>query len=468
MIEILPSLNKKDEKAMYIQLYEYIKKEIENTKLKKGERLPSIRALATKIGVSVTTIKFAYEQLVIEGFIENKEKSGYYVKDINASKKEYKVQKSKNQKIKKEEQKNYFEIYDEECFDFLKWKKCLNYVLNYQKKELLSDIDIQGECGLRNQIANYVFQARGVHCDVEDIIIGAGTQQLMTIIAVILKKCNLKSIGFEDPGYNMSRNIFLNHNFTNHNLEIDKDGIIYDPQKFKNLDTIYISPSHQFPTGIVTSISRRKKIIKWANENKKYIIEDDYDSELRYYGRPIPALKSNEELDNIIYIGSFASTLLSSIKISYLILPSKLLKEYKKIKNNYSQGVSKLEQLTLEKFIKEGFYQKHIKKIRKLYSEKANKITNHIFKNYKNKINVVSDTSGLFLVLEINSNKTEEYLADIFREEGIKATPYKNYLSEEKIKDEKHTPKILIYFYNVKTEKIIEIIDKIAKEKLQS
>lgn len=457
MKEILPALDMDSVEPLYLQLYKYIRKEIELGNIAPGDKLPSIRSLSAKLGISITTVRTAYDQLSMEGYILSRDKSGYLVNALDMGD-SAKVS-SSPQKAEDKENQRHDNIYDERCFDFVKWKKCLSYTMIYNKAHLLAEADYQGEYELREQVARYVFQSRGVHCSSEDIVIGAGTQQLLMILSALLKKQNKKTIGIENPGYFLSENIFSSQGFEICHLPLDKEGVQLSQDQTPKLDLLYVSPSHQFPTGIVMSASRRSNLLSWASQDQGgYIIEDDYDSELRYFGRPVPALKAMDKNDRVIYMGSFASTLLPSIRISYLVLPKELLLLYKNMKNAYSQGVSIVDQLTLCQFIQDGHYQRHIRRIRRIYSEKSAVLSEFIKKTFGDNIKIISNTSGLFMILQIQTKSTEQELAMALREEGIKATPYGSYEKRE------YSPKerlLLLYFYNIKTGELMEILEKV-------
>ena len=258
--------------------------------------------------------------------------------------------------------------------------------------------------------------------------------------------------------YFLSQHIFSEQKFETVHLHVDSEGVLLNPLMAKRLDLLYVSPSHQFPTGIVMSARRRTQLLAWARDRSGYLIEDDYDSELRYYGRPIPALKAMDKNQRVIYIGSFSSTLLPSIRISYLVLPRELLAIYHQLKHSYSQGVSKVDQLTLCKFMKDGHYQRHIRRIRRLYSEKASRLSELIQKKYRGKIEIVSNTSGLFLIARFESERTEQELAKLFVDAGIKATPYGSYV---KTAYEQVRPGLLVYFYNIELQRMEELLQKI-------
>lgn len=459
MIEILPELRKDAKEPLYLQLYRYIKGEIEKGTIHPEDKLPSIRALSDKTGISITTVRTAYDQLMMEGYIQSQEKSGYYVSRINFIK-DPEIDKSQKTKVKQTSSKIIKNLYDSSCFDFIKWKKCISHILTYDTNKLLAEADFQGEKEFREQIRKYIFQSRGVHAEVENIVVGSGTQQIMNLLASILKTLDKNAIGFENPGYMMSELIFRNQNFDVADIELDKEGLMISSIK-KNLDLLYVSPSHQFPTGIVMSASRRMQLLSWANSRDGYIIEDDYDSELRYYGKPIPSLKAMDKNDRVIHMGSFSATLLPSIRISYVVLPQKLLEVYKKIKASYAQGVSKVDQLTLTKFMEEGHYQRHIKRIRRLYSEKSGQLSEFLEQNYPGEAAIISNTSGLFIILDLDSAKNEEKISEIFRSYGIKATPYKNYV---KTRYKPQRPRILLYFYNIEKEHLNKIVSRGMRE----
>ncbi|MGB5823333.1 MAG: PLP-dependent aminotransferase family protein [Proteocatella sp.] len=463
MKEILPVLDYNREEPLYLQLYKYIKNEIQESRLKPEEKLPSIRSFSEKIGVSKTTIQTAYDQLLIEGYIYSKIKSGYYVSQIITEEKyeNQDVEKLNNEKqIEPYLKQEYLKFHDDTSFDFIKWKKCSNHILTYNTRELLTEADVQGELELREEIARYVYQSRGVYCRAGEIVIGAGIQQIIVMLSVLLKKLDKQSISFENPGFMLSQNIFKDYSYRVSSIDLEDNGINIDILKKQDPDIVYISPSHQFPTGAVMPIAKRMQILSWAMENEKYIIEDDYDSELRYTGKPIPALKGLDKNDKVIYIGSFSSTLLPSIRISYMVLPEPIRFLYSNIKDNYTQGCSKVDQLILSKFMREGYYQKHIRRIRRIYAEKSSRITSLIKNEYSDVLKVVSNLSGLYVILEINTQKSETDIVDEINSIGVKATAFSQYV---KGLSKGSKPIIMLYFFNLNISKLDEIMSKIVQ-----
>lgn len=449
MKEFLPIFT--DRAPLYQQLYDYIKEEISLGMLKKDERLPSIRATSKSLNVSKTTVKTALEQLLIEGYIYSKDRSGYFVSDagrlenIPAIKE---IIKTPNLIIKSKT-----EEVDEEIFDFNKWKKCTNQIFTYKQRELLKETDIQGEVELRKEITKYLYEARGVVCHKDSIVIGAGVSLLTPILANIFKSMDYSSIAFEDPGFVPSQRAFEDFGYNISLLQVDDSGIEMEALKKINPRLLYLSPSHQFPTGGLMSVSRRIKVLSWAKENNSYIIEDDYDSELRYNGKPVPSLKSLDEDDRVIYLGSFSSTLIPSIRISYMVLPEKILESYIKIMKNYPQGCSKVDQLIMTEFMKEGYYQRHVRRIRRLYGEKVNRIK--VALKDSEYIGIIGEDAGQYAIIEIK-HQNERKLEEILSNSKFRILPLKSFMrSKAKWK----YPRYMLYFYSVPIDELEKYIN---------
>ena len=324
-------------RSLYVQLYDYLKREITEGRIETGERLPSLRAMADEAGVSVTTVKMAYEQLMVEGYLISKPQSGYYaaqgavIKDPQKRPKDHGVEKkarSGGHDGSEQRQKSSTPAfsYDPESFDFVKWKKCMAAVLNETPEQLLSEGDRQGEPVLREEIARYLYKSRGVICTGDQVVISAGTQQLMNHLARILKMMDIVHVSFEDPGYMPVRNIIRDWGFSMSCIPVEDDGIVIERLPVNIRTAVYICPQNQFPTGALMPISRRREILDWAEANDSIIIEDDYNSELRYTGMPIPALQGIDHGSRVVYLGSFTSTLFPAIRISYMVLPEGLVK----------------------------------------------------------------------------------------------------------------------------------------------
>ena len=417
MKAIIPDFNLNAARPIYLQLYDYIKSDILTGSMTYGERLPSLRQLSESLGISITTVSQSYNQLAVEGYIEPRPHSGYYIKDIG------KIPSADTDRtIYAYETPVHMpgnHIYDLSCFDFNKWKKCSNRIFTEFSHLLMFEGDPQGEEPLRYEISRYVFNSRGVVCSPDQIVIGAGTQQITIQLTRILNELGISHAAMEEPGYMPVRNIFKDNGFVITPVPVRSDGICIERLPDNIRSVAYVSPSNQFPTGAVMPIGRRRELLEWAYRNNSIIIEDDYDSELRYFGRPVPAMQGIDEGRCVVYLGSFSSTLFPSIKISYMVLPDKMADIFQQIKSNYTQTCSKAEQLTLALFMENGMYQTNIKKLRNLYSHKLQKTLTAISDCGGDSVRAVNTSSGINVILETDSAAAAQKLCARADEMGL-------------------------------------------------
>ena len=429
MKALIPVIDENRNEPYYQQIYNYIKNEIMNGQLQAGDKLPSLRSLAKTTGLSITTIDQAYSQLTVEGYVESKAQSGYYVNQLNYALNDNTISLDTNtssysslldNSMASQKPKLY---HDPECFNFTKWKKCMNKIINDYPESLFFESDPQGEMALRAEIAKYLYMSRGVSCSPEQIIIGAGTQQITNHISNILRRLHVEHIAMEKPGYKPVRNIFRDRGFAITDVPVANNGIRIEklPTNIKTVS--YVSPSNHIFTGSVMPVGRRYELINWAIDNDSYIIEDDYDSELRYFGRPIPALKSLNDHDRVIYLGSFSITLFAAVKISYMVLPKHMAELFASMATDYAQTCSKLDQLSLAMFMETGNYQTHLKKLRKLYSQKLNAVTTYFKRNGAGLVDMKSSSSGLNLLIKVNSSKSSSQIKEDAANLGIPLVP---------------------------------------------
>lgn len=471
MKAIIPAFDEKSTRPLYLQLYDYIKQQILHGEMTKDEKLPSLRVLSESLNLSITTVNLAYSQLHVEGYIYSKPQSGYYVSHISHAV-EHSLKNNMGESDVMKESYSLFPFdvekkdesasmyYDLSCFDFNKWKKCLNKVLTEYPHLLMFESDPQGELALRYEISKYIYRSRGVICNPEQIVIGAGTQQITGHLCLILAKIGINHVAVEEPGYLPVKHIFRDRGFVMTPVDVDKEGIhIYKlPANIRS--AVYVSPSNQFPTGAVMPIGKRYELLDWANRNDSIIIEDDYDSELRYFGKPVPALQGLDTNERVVYLGSFSSTLFSSIKISYMVLPEKMATIFQSISHDYTQTCSKTEQLTLALFMEQGLYQTNIKKLRNLYSQKLQIIISVINKYGKGNIKPTNTSSGINMIINVKSKKSAELLCQEAREFGVSAMPISNY-TDEPLGD----MATLIFYYN---QIPVEEIEKTMKQLIES
>jgi len=400
-----PIFDKKSNIALYMQLYEYIKSEITTGLLKPDSKLPSIREASTTLKLSKTTIENAYSQLVAEGYIDNLPKKGYYVCNLS----DYNFEKNPNYYKSNFSQPPEFQYIndgvDNDSFDILTWKRLYNKVISDSDTKIYNNGSIQGEKVLREEIADFVNTMRGGHTSADQVIVGAGVQYLLGILIGIIKN-DYSAVAVETPGYSKAEFIFEDYLFNVKRIPVTDNGFPISSLKDSNAKLVYISPSHQYPLGTIMAINKRMELLDWAYKNNGLIIEDDYDGIIRYGGMPIPCLQGLDKNDCVIYLGSFSKMLLPSLRISFMVIPRNLLPTYYSIKSRYTQSTSKVDQLVLANFMKEGYMLKHLRKIKRIYRKKNLLLTNSIGEKFKDKIEIINSDSGLHIVCEANTSKS--------------------------------------------------------------
>ncbi|WP_078380728.1 MocR-like pyridoxine biosynthesis transcription factor PdxR [Sutcliffiella halmapala] len=425
-MEITISFNETTNEPLYYQLYQYIKKEIQTGKIAKDTRLPSIRTLASHLKISKNTVEIAYQQLIAEGYIQSKAKSGYYVLEMETNfSSQIKQQPSNHLEQAFIEEESIYDFrqgqVDLTHFPFSIWRKLTNQCLSPEYRNNFLYGHQQGEPELRKEIANYLYQSRGVLCTPHQIILGAGIQQLLTLFCQITG--NKEPIAIENPGYDGARMVFGNFGITIYPIELEHDGINVEQLKKSKAKFVYLTPSHQFPCGMILPYSKRIELLNWADSNSSYIIEDDYDGEFRYIGKPIPALQGLDRNEKVIYLGTFSKSLLPAIRMSYMVLPTKLINTFKTNFPLYEQPVSKLHQKTMQLFMENGHWERHIRKMRNIYTKKHSLLISSIKKIMKDRVQVIGAHSGLHILLEVHNGMNEVELIQAAKNKSVKVYP---------------------------------------------
>lgn len=421
-VEFTPFLHKELPEPLYSQLYHWIKKEIEESRFVPGMKMPSIRQLTVHLKVSRNTIEAAYQQLQSEGYLESIPKSGIWVASIEqpllhpsaAERPAIAACQPPSGTMVDFEYGNV----DVEKFPMKQWKKCLSDVLDQENDWMFQYTENQGELVLRREIANYLLQSRGVRSTPEQIIITAGTQASIALICQLLALREL-TVAMEEPGYSGVRSVFEDQGCHIEPIALEKDGLSVEQLQSSVAQAVYVTPSHQFPVGMVLSISKRLKLLKWAYQTGGYIIEDDYDGEFRYQGQPIPSLKSLDEEERVIYLGTFSKSFLPSCRLSYIVLPPSLLVEYSSKFAAYSQSASPIIQRAMARFMQTGEFERHIRRMRKMYQRKHQALLRCIQHVMGTGVTIVGERSGLHILLRL-SGITASELIEKAGQKGVK------------------------------------------------
>ncbi|MGC4376561.1 PLP-dependent aminotransferase family protein [Fictibacillus sp. Mic-4] len=422
----------------YKQIYEQFKLFIEQGDIKANEQLPSIRQLADSLQVSRNTTLMAYEQLVAEGYIRGEGRKGYFANELEPliSQEAFISYPKKQTEAKKPPIVNFrADSVDQTHFPLKIWRRIANHVLTLQESFRYGEPF--GEVALREQISAYLFQSRGVKTNADAIIIGSSTQQMLVYLGQILKD-EFRSIIVEDPGYDGAREAFQFHRFTFETLPVDETGADLSLLEQMKSRLIYVTPSHQSPMGASMSIGQRQTLIHWVNKMRGYIIEDDYDSEFRYTQQPFPALASIDSA-RVIYLGNFSKSFLPGIRLSYMVLPEPLLERYKLQFRYFESTTSILSQLTMAKFMEEGEWNRHIKRMRLVYKRKMQHLVSELRKQFGQTISIIGEQSGLYVLIKVHLNRSEEWLIERASSYGVNVRPtslyfVKNYTDQPMIK----------------------------------
>ncbi|WP_407398406.1 PLP-dependent aminotransferase family protein [Treponema sp.] len=449
---------------LYRELYQKIRQDILNGTIKTGEKLPSKRTLAQNLGVSTITVENAYDQLISEGYLYSEVKRGYFVSDIKKIAVPKVIQKPELNIMTNEKKSWYFDFssntVEAKNFPFSVWAKLSREVLSDMQSEVLQISPSNGTESLRKAIANHLLSFRGMSVDPNQIIIGAGTENLYEILIKLLG--DRKTYCIENPGYIKIRKVYEINKVNYVSANLDENGISIEELKKSKADIAHISPNHHFPTGITMPVSRRYEILGWANEKKdRYIIEDDYDSEFRQNGNPIPTLQSIDAFGKVIYMNTFSKSIASTIRISYMVLPEQLANLYYRTLNFYSCPVPTFEQYTLSKFIDEGYFEKHINRMRLYYRRKRITVLNILKKNLSDReCSIIESDSGLHLILKLNCSISDEELKASLLEKSINI----NMLSEYYICPKENLQHMyLLNYSNINLEKFEKTM-KVLKE----
>ena len=408
---------------LYEALYRAIRADILSGALTEGEKLPSKRALAENLEVSKITVEAAYSQLLAEGYISSREKVGYFVEKIRHSTAVPVAAAAE-------------ESAEEGClvdltrngsaqFPFSTWSRLQRTVMLDYGEKLLLPLPNRGVPELRQAIADHLAGFRGMRVDPENILIGAGTDFLYNMIVQLLGRDKIYAL--EEPGYDKTRKIYAAGGARCCSAEMDAFGV--RAESLAGAQVLHISPSHHFPTGIVTPVSRRLELLRWAEAGEdRWIIEDDYDSEFRFHAHPVPAMQSLDRQGRVIYLNTFSKSLAPSIRISYMVLPEKLMQRFRRQLGFYSCTVPSFEQYTLARFISEGYFEKHINRMRKYYKTCRNRLVERLGKwEFASKLTILEKDAGLHFLLRVDTDLTDEELTAWCARRGVKVRCLSHY-----------------------------------------
>lgn len=411
MNELTMNLKSHSKIPLYEQIYTYIKTDIQNGRIGYKEKLPSTRSLSRHLEVSRSTVELAYEQLLSEGYIESEPYRGFFVaqtEELYRLKKE----KPKVKQGKQEKKKFRFDFspngVDLRSFPYNAWRKLSKDILMDDRTELFRLGDSKGEYGFRCAISSYLHQARGVNCSPEQIIVGAGSDYILMLLSMVLGREH--RIAFEDPAYKQAYHMANALGYETYPVSLDKNGMKIRELEESGADIAYVTPSHQYPTGIVMPINRRMELLRWAKKGEgRYIVEDDYDSEYRYKGKPIPALKGYDAHEKVVYLGTFSRSVAPAIRLSYMALPEPLMEEYERKHGFVHSTVSKVDQMIMQRFLEEGYYERHLNKTRALYKSRHDVLLEGL-KAMSDILVVSGEHAGVHLLLTFQNGMSEEEL----------------------------------------------------------
>lgn len=409
----------------YEQLYAYFAAAIRSGTLAPGERLPSKRRLAQDVGVSVSTVETAYAMLVAEGYLEAKPRSGFRVCRLSALSRPAAPAPAAPAPVQAPPRFDFSTgSVDTALFPFAAWRRLQRQVLAGDEAVLRAGC-AQGDEALRRAIANHLAEFRGVRAEPRQVVVGAGSEYLAGLLAQLFPGA---VFAVEEPGYTRTPRVLANCGAAVAYVPVDAHGMQPAPLAASGAALAYVTPSHQFPTGATMPVGRRTQLLQWAAQRKgRFIIEDDYDSEFRLDGRPLPAMQSLGP-EQVIYIGTFSRGIAPAVRIGYLVLPPALLDAFFSSFGFYSCTVGRIEQQTLCRFLETGQYARHQARLRAAYRRRRDAVCEALLEALAPfSPRIENAHTGLHFVLYLACPCTGEALAAAMRRHGVLACPLDAY-----------------------------------------
>lgn len=380
-------LNKEEKTPLYYQLYNHLVRQIRGGGAAAGEKLPGKRTAAVQLGVSINTVDEAYQMLAAEGYVQARPRSGFVVSRLEqlvpppaAAPVEAfqwgKMAKADKAKALPELKNKRWEYsfssggQDDSLFPLKTWNRLLREVLAGEDC-LFARGEGLGDEVLRRAIADYLRGYRGVRCAAGDVVVGAGLEVLCGMLVRLFPE---GLFGVEDPGYPKTGHILQNMGLALQPVEVDGEGMRADALKAAGAQVAYLTPSHQFPTGVVMPVGRRLELLRWANQEGGMIIEDDYDSEFRFDGRPLPCMQGLDEAGRVVYAGTFSRSLAPGLRAAYMVLPPDIMGQWRRRYGDYACTVSRPEQHTLARLMKEGHFSRSLNRVRSAYKDRRDRL----------------------------------------------------------------------------------------------
>lgn len=456
--------SKRGSRSLTQFLYESLKNEILEGRIKPHEKIPSKRELSEHLGISVITVQNAYLQLIDEGWIYSVEKKGYFAEETGSSPQLPKPFKNSSS-LQTESPASPALLADftsnstqAQAFPFATWTKVNKTVLAKYTTSILDRQDFRGTLFLREQICRYLENFRGMKVTPEQVVIGAGTESLYSMVIKFFG--HEKIYGMENPGYKKLSLIFSSSNCSCIPLSMDENGLDIQNLQKTSVEIVHVTPSHHFPSGSVMPVKRRNELLEWAQNTGGYILEDDYDSEFRFLGQPLQSLYSADQNGRTFYMNTFSKTLSPSFRISFMIVPLPLLESFVEKLGFYSCTVGSFEQYTLAQFMKEGHFERHIRRMKNYYKNLRNSLIYALeHKDSQKKITILEEHAGLHFLMKVQSDKTGKELQKVLLEKGIKVALLWDYdLTMENAASEKDAT-FVINYSGIEKEKIPEIVE---------
>lgn len=459
--------------SLYEYLYRCIKRDIENGTIPADDRLPSKRTLAKHLGVSLITVEGAYAQLEAEGYIYSHERRGYYAMPLPKPAAPNAIRPASMDSRRFAPLSQVAKSQDADMIDFAHprtiadptvqrlWAKALRSTLSDESDtQHLQPLPIEGAPRLRNAIANHLYEFRGMEVDPRCIIIGSGAQTLYNLIVQPLgRDCGY---AMEEPGYSKLFDIYTACGACAHAVKMDEQGISMPLLRQSGARVVHIMPSHQFPTGKVTSIARRYELLAWAaQENGRYIVEDDFDCEFRLAGRPIPALQSIDTLGKVIYTNTFTKSLSPDMRVAYMILPQPLMERFIDELGFYSNTVSALIQNALASIIESGDYERHINRVRNRHRILKDAFLSQLeISEYGRLFHTQHADAGLHFILGIDVPVSDKQVFATAKENGVLLAPLSAYYRNTKAAKENQGayPQFVMHYSTLDSDRVPDAV----------